>query len=203
MNVRLIHCLEWKHFLVRPNESIKIPLTELKCILAMAADETLKESFNLTCCFGSYPAFSESLILAVRTTSVVPTCTTTQSQSTFTATLWFKNTIAPVRTGIIDDVKIEDFNLEEIDPGHAAPISLDDDIDDNTLMQAAEHVDSTPYIPSLFIQPTGCHPVAPSSESACTAPQISQEPVPEWDCDIPQTPNSYSASGINLDDLWM
>ena len=175
--------------------SFKLPLTELKSIASIATDDTLKESFSILFGFSHVtPSFGDgAMVITVHAANT--SATDTSAVRGFSIKLWAK-TRAPENTS--DEPAFEQLNLDDIDPPESAesrkvPGSFIDEEDDALFVQALNAIENTPVQHSPFIV---------NSTDPNTAPQSSEDPLPEWEDEIPSTPSCAPCRLDNFDDLW-
>lgn len=152
---------------------IQIPLSELKSISSIASDEVLKDAFVVQVGFESFDGFHGGApILAVQASAA--NASFNHSHMNYAAKIWFKGCCTGALQ--IDEVRLEDLNLDEIDPDHNS--------EDAILAAFAETMESS----SPFI----LHSTRTTQEQHST--------IPEWDSEIPCTPPHVPSQ--DLEDLW-
>jgi hypothetical protein len=92
--------------------SLKIPLTELRGVASLISDDVFKEDFSLGIGFSKYANNRDVLTVHAVARSLA-------SHSAFTVKLWFKGSPVPEFPEYFDDVKLEDLDLDEIDPSRS------------------------------------------------------------------------------------
>lgn len=181
-NVRLILV-----HLVRLNDSVSIPISELKHLTGLAADETLKDSFSVLLGFAPCGTWNEGKpALCVRASAVA----SSQAHCSFSVSVWYRGSAPSVREAGSPPNVVDEINVDSLfDEDDALFARLADTLDPQTRHESVPH--------DAFI----AHTV---SSNAPTFSQHSQPPellgVPDWDDDIPPTPTSDG--GRLLEDLW-
>ncbi len=93
--------------------TLKLPLTEFRGITTLLCDEVLGDDFSLAIGFsqlgGSFGEGKQLLVVHAVPKSSSP-------HSAFCVKMWFKGSSAPLMNDYEDSVKLEDLNLDEIDP---------------------------------------------------------------------------------------
>jgi hypothetical protein len=175
--------------------SFKLPLTELKSIASLAADDTLKESFSILFGFSHVASSFGDGAMVITVHAANTSATDPSPVRGFSIKLWSK-TKAPENTS--DELAFEELNIDEIDPPESAESrkvggSFVDEEEDALFVKALDELEHTPVQNSPFIV---------LSTDPYTAQQSSLDPIPEWEDEIPSTPSCAPCRLDNFDDLW-
>ena len=93
--------------------TMKLPLTELRGITSLLSDDTITDDFTVTLGYSKLDgAYGEGRKLL--TAQALPK--TSSSHSAFSVKLWFKGCAVPETRDYEDNIKLEDLNLDDIDP---------------------------------------------------------------------------------------
>ena len=190
----------FSHVELRENESVSMPLAELKHLTGIASDETLKDSFSIVIGFEDCGTWNqtEPVLTVQAVANVVPA----QPQCAFAVSLYYRGCAPPFRDpgdNFVDTTFL--FEGEE-EVNDISPIH-----DDLLFAQAADAMEAA-YDPvrvrTSFIETTlsqTCQPTLPPVDA--TVIQETQQPaVPEWDMEIPSTPTAGHGITVLMDDLW-